>query len=422
MADKNQESVFSDREMSQQDIAVGKTQPNARARLIIIVLGAFVLLLLVFGVTGLLRNKKPNGTAVIPDAPHVESITGIDSSPHTTALTKEENIIREQQTQQNGSSVLPVLTATTPSNVQDPFKMGTQLAPVVAPQPAIAVPQPAVAAPQQSSPVVNESPDDAKADYTAMSTALSGYIASWKVPPSPAQEFAYNGISVKADTSATGSHGAQENAGNAVATTASGVTPALNQTAAGSAPVRTSAKTASFVRAGTVIPALLLNEINSDNPGPILAQITSGPMAGTRLIGKFKSTGKALILSFTTLSAPGTGTYSVDVVAVDQNYAVGMQTSVNNHYLRKYGFLLAASFLEGYGQAIARVNTTVTTGPFGSTVSQGALTNKQAEQSAMGQVGAALSQDLLTEGKVSPTVKLDCKGGCPIGLLFLSDL
>jgi type IV secretory pathway VirB10-like protein len=99
-----------------------------------------------------------------------------------------------------------------------------------------------------------------------------------------------------------------------------------------------------------------------------------------------------------------------------------MVSDVDNHYFKRYGLLLAGSLLSGYGQAMARANTTVVTGPFGTTTTQGALSNKQVNAAALGKVGTTFSEDLLEQSKTKPTIHLDCNGGCPVGLLFMTDL
>src|SRR5690606_12018046 len=45
-----------------------------------------------------------------------------------------------------------------------------------------------------------------------------------------------------------------------------------------------------IIPAGTIEYAQLVTEANTDAPGPVMAQIASGPLAGARLIGSFQST------------------------------------------------------------------------------------------------------------------------------------
>ena len=431
MADPSH-TVYSDPDGSQQTQSeVLVVKKNSRGRLIMVLGGIFLCILLAFAAMSFFRKAATTDSGSLPAPPSgITAVPGASTSDRYTKTQQEENLRRQQEE----GTTMPVLTGPT-HNANDPFPINEQpvnpavvdpanpAVPVVDVPPATqVVVQPVATTPPASTVVVAAAPDVgpqySPEKYAAMAAALGGYIEAWQVAPAPAQEFSFNGAKVapNADPAAQGgSMGAGPLvAGQGVST---GVAPGA-PTAMG-APAQSGP---SFVRAGTVIPAMLLSVIDSDNPGPILAQITSGPLAGTRLMGQFQSTGKALLLNFTTLSRPGMATYSVNVVAVDENYASGMKTDVNNHYLRRYGLLIAASFLQGYGEAIGRANTTVVTGPFGSTVTQGPLSSDQARKVAIGNVGESLTESLLTESKVPPTVKLDCGGGCPVGLLFLSDL
>lgn len=419
MANDNEESVFTNPEMTQAEPTTGSKvgQKNPRARMIMIIMGVLMLIVLLFAIAGLFgKGSKSGDTGAVPAAPNVNNIPGGTSSPVYDEMVEKEN---QQRAEDMGTS-LPILTNPDQPAAIDPFLQQPVAPPVT--EPEVIVPPEVVQLPPEPiqqpvqppqpvyQPPVEQGPRYSDQEYMNMASALQAYVEVWKVPPAPAQEFSFNGEEPQVDDGSSG----QGSDGIAASVSGGTIGGGGSNVGGSSGP--------SFVRAGTVIPAMLLSTINSDNPGPILAQITSGPLAGTRLVGEFSSTGKAVVLSFATMSKPGLGTFSVDVVAVDDKYGVGMQTDVNNHYFRRYGLLLAASFLEGYGQAAGRANTVITTGPFGSTVTQGELSSEQIRNVAYGKVGSAVAQNLLTESDVPPTVKLDCDGGCPIGLLFLSDL
>ena len=51
-----------------------------------------------------------------------------------------------------------------------------------------------------------------------------------------------------------------------------------------------------LIPAGTIEYAQLVLEANTDAPGPVLADIMSGPLAGSKLLGSFTSTDDYLIL------------------------------------------------------------------------------------------------------------------------------
>lgn len=407
--DNNQESVFSDAEMtqSQADTTKNSIKKSSKSRLILVIMGAILLVVFVFGIVSLMgKGKKTSDGGAVPSAPNVTNIPGAPGQDRAyTDLTDEENKKRAEQS----GTVIPVLTPEDNNSANDPFLDSGPVTPNV---PPIDLP-PEVTPPVQVQPVeqrpvyeepqqqVAAAPTHSPEQYVAMQAALQSYLQAWQVSPSPSQEFNYNGQQPK--------NPEEEVAGvNAVAVAGSG-----------SGSVK---KGASFIRTGTVIPAMMLGSLNSDAPGPVVAQITTGPLAGSRLIGTFQSTGKKLLINFTTLSRPGLGTFSINAVAIDDNFSTGMATDVNNHSFKRFVLPTLAAFVQGYGQAFGRSGSTVVIGPGGSTITQDALNADQARKAALGEAGSVLTENLLTNADVEPTVKLDCGGGCPVGLLFLSDL
>jgi len=176
-----------------------------------------------------------------------------------------------------------------------------------------------------------------------------------------------------------------------------------------------------LILAGTIVPAVLLGPVNSDNPGPVLAQIVAGPLRGARVLGTFQLRRKHVVLEFSTLSWPKTGrSMSISAYGVNDDASLGMATDVNNHYFLRYGLTLAAAFVQGYGEAASRANTTVVISPIGVPIEQrGELTNEQIRQSALGNVGSTLGSQLQQEANIPPTITVDAQA--PIGLLFMAD-
>lgn len=388
---------------------------NSKSRTIIIIGAVVVVAIIGIGVLSLTGKKTSSSSegGSLPSTPRVtDTPGGSTASSRQRDMQREENEERAKAAASKGKTNLPVLVSDENENgaVPDPFAQTTvPTQPVVQTpteqtvlQPPAVIQQPVVQAPAATPQPERAPPKYGPEDYQNANAAFTTYLQAWQTRPAPSQEFAYNGT--KPEETAEAQTGASLTSSTVQASSS------------------TRAKGASFVRAGTVVPAVLLGSLNSDNPGPVLAQITSGPLAGTRILGQFSASDKALTLNFSTLSKPGLGTYSIKAVAIDDNYATGMATDVNNHYFRRYGLTLAAAFVEGYGDAISRQNTTVTSTDFGTVVSQGELSDSDIAKSAFGEVGSKIGQQLSREGNnVRPTVTLDCGGGCSVGLLFLSD-
>ena len=182
-------------------------------------------------------------------------------------------------------------------------------------------------------------------------------------------------------------------------------------------------KGASFIKAGTVIPAELITAINSDEPGPVMAKVSTGPLKGAKLIGEVTHSNQAVVVRFSRITMEDQDhSFNINAFAVDTStYRTFLASDVDNHYFLRYGLRLAAAFVEGYGDAIASSGATTTTSPFGSTTSVlGDYSHSQIMKMSAGKLGQQLGReiDASTNG-IKPTVTVD--GGLPIGVLFVAD-
>lgn len=392
---------------------------NPRTRTIILILTAGCLAMIVIGYmkSGGQAPTESGGTRSVA-APNIQATPGLVTDRSYQQEVAAQNQQRLQDAQKSGTTVLPTLQSENQAPSLDPLSNASQattpapqvvmpgpvVAPVVQPGPTVApTATPVAAAPAPSAVDVTRS-----ARYKSVYDQMTGYAKTW-VGVAGSQEFAYNGVLPTPPSAAEG-----EGQG-ASGSTAGG---------AAQAPAAQEKKGAAFIRAGTIVPAVLLTSINSDTPGPVLAQITSGPLAGSRVIGSFQSSEKEVVVQFRTISMPGhTRSFSVSAFAVSEGLGTGLATDVNNHYWRRYGLLLAAGFVKGYGQAIqlAGTQTTVTDG--GGVIVTQDLDDSQIAKVALGQAGTTVAGELQQASRVRPTVKVENKdgNGVPIGLLFMSD-
>ena len=180
-------------------------------------------------------------------------------------------------------------------------------------------------------------------------------------------------------------------------------------------------------KAGTILYAVVETSMNTDEPAPILAKITSGPLAGSRLIGSSRALGsqwaQSVVIEFSTVSVPYLpNSQSIQAIAVDPVTArTALADEVNHHYLQRYGSLFFSKLLEGYAQAIQDSGTTTETD---SNTGNETVTNSEKSDSekffiALGNVGTALSSQVATG--IDRPVTITINQGSPIGLLLLSD-
>ena len=176
------------------------------------------------------------------------------------------------------------------------------------------------------------------------------------------------------------------------------------------------------VNAGTVSYAQLLTEANSDVPGPILAQIVSGPLAGARAVGSFQvSQGyeKYLVLKFSLADQKGKD-YSINAYALDPNTTLGgMATEVDERYFVRVVLPAAAGFLQGMGEALGEGNSSISTNGTVTATTIASNGYKQGIYNGLGQAAQTMGQFFQNQANLTkPLVRV--AAGTPIGMFFVS--
>jgi intracellular multiplication protein IcmE len=186
------------------------------------------------------------------------------------------------------------------------------------------------------------------------------------------------------------------------------------------------ATTSVAIKAGTILFAVLEVTLNSDQMGtPVMATIVSGKLKGAKLLGSFSRQNDKLVVQFNTMtmdsrpSSIGINAYAIDAETAQNALA----SNVDNHYLLRYGSLLGAAFLEGFGNAWSSVQTStndsnglinVYTAPPPEATAETAI------YQGLGQIGTNMGQQMSQVFQTPPTVTLDA--GTGLGILFMSDL
>ncbi len=178
-------------------------------------------------------------------------------------------------------------------------------------------------------------------------------------------------------------------------------------------------KPKTIIAAGTVNYGQLLVEANSDVPGPVLAQIMSGPLAGGRAIGRFQVMNDYLVIQFSLVSLKGKD-YPVSAIALDPNTTLGgMATEVDHRYFDRLVLPSAASFLSSFGQTMGEGRTTSTvTGDF-VVVDQAKKGVKDAVYDGIGKMGETAGQFFQNRANQIKTL-VRVAVGTPMGIFFLS--
>lgn len=256
--------------------------------------------------------------------------------------------------------------------------------------------------------IVQDRQQQINALLTAMSAQAQQLVAVWQTPPTILSRVGVTQTKKTTTQTAT-------NQGAKTTSTAE------NQTAGPTGPV--------IIKAGTIYFAVLDTAVNSDYPmTPVLATIVEGPFKGAKLMGKLNTEKNVagqldrVSLNFTVMNTDEwNASRSVTAYAIDPDTArTVMASSVNYHYLKRFGAMFATSFLQGYASAITTSGSTSTTGIFGTSTQYPQLDPRQKLMVGLGQVGQALGSATQAWTNIPPTVRVD--SGVGIGILFMSDV
>ncbi len=198
------------------------------------------------------------------------------------------------------------------------------------------------------------------------------------------------------------------------------VDPAANKAAGDQQPAEEK-KGKLVVSAGSIFYAQMLTEANSDIPGPIMAQILTGPFAGGRAIGEFQTTRNYLIVSFKTIAFKNKNV-AVNILALDPESTLGgVATEVDPRYFSRVLLPAAAAFLSEYGKVISTPSSTVSvTGASGGTTTTDTEkpTTKDAMYAGLGEGMDRIAQFTEQEGaSIKRLVRFEV--GAPMGLFFV---
>lgn len=174
-----------------------------------------------------------------------------------------------------------------------------------------------------------------------------------------------------------------------------------------------------IVPAGEIEYGQIITEANSDVPGPVLAEIASGPLSGSRMLGSFQVENDLIRLTFNVIVIDGQS-YPIDAIALDPATTLpGMATDVDHRYLQRIVLPAAAAFIEGAASAISesgRTNVTIE----GDTVAEETEETDTEQEIATGieEAGQEI-RDIVEEMNEDTEPLVIIASGTPMGILFL---
>ena len=181
---------------------------------------------------------------------------------------------------------------------------------------------------------------------------------------------------------------------------------------------------------GDILFAVLQTAIHSDEPGPVRARIVGERFKDAIVLGGVRpfppavgSRPERVLVKFDDLTTADRTTYRIDAFAIDLATArTALASDVDHHYLERWGSLLAASFLEGYGNAVRASHSITTVGPLGNvvTVPKDDLDHEDIVWEAAGTVGERLGSVVAENFQRPNTITVD--PGTGLGVLIVAPL
>ena len=179
------------------------------------------------------------------------------------------------------------------------------------------------------------------------------------------------------------------------------------------------ARPAVLVAAGEVLHARTLTAATSDLPGPVLAEVSGGPLAGSRLIGAFAAHGatERLRVEFVSMTLPDGRSLPIRAVAVDARSAeTSVASGVRRRLLARYAPVFVSSFIRGYADAASRPRRRIAPDGESGVVAEPS-TARQSLHAGLAAAGRAVGDDLV--GRAPPGPEILLQAGWPLGVLFL---
>lgn len=163
-------------------------------------------------------------------------------------------------------------------------------------------------------------------------------------------------------------------------------------------------------KSGTIVAATMVNTINSDNPGSVIAKIHSGPLAGGTIIGQSQSGagGIGVRATFNRLVAADGREFSMNGEALSEGDLSNMiATDIDRKLLNRFVFRPLGYFAKGMADAVlANANAESTTANENSgltTVVNEKLDTKEQVRVGIGMATSEMLKDLDDPMNIRPT-------------------
>ena len=177
------------------------------------------------------------------------------------------------------------------------------------------------------------------------------------------------------------------------------------------------------LRPGDTAPARMLTGLNSDLPGPAIAEIVDGPLTGARLSGSFTVVRSAggLSLTFDSMSLADGRSVPVSAIGLSPWTGGGVTRSrLDPRLLQRYGGLALSGAVSGAAQAMGRSTGRTTVAGGAVVVDVDEASEREIIASSVGRVAGAVEADLA--GRMPDGALITLDAGAPVVVLFTAPL
>ena len=177
------------------------------------------------------------------------------------------------------------------------------------------------------------------------------------------------------------------------------------------------------LHAGTLLYGETLVAVSSDLPSPVVVEVSTGPLTGSRFVGAFSTVGAAggLAVKFNRLATVEGIEVGVDAIAVDGIDGTPLIAGeVNSRLVERFGPGVLASLISGFAESASRPETSIAEFGGSMVASTGRSSTRESVIAGIGKAADRLASDI---AKAAPSgAEVILRAGHPIGILVLTTI
>lgn len=175
--------------------------------------------------------------------------------------------------------------------------------------------------------------------------------------------------------------------------------------------------------AGMLLYGETVFAVSSDLPSPVVVEVNTGPLTGSRFVGSFSSAGAAggLAVKFSRLATAEGIEVGVDAIAVDGIDGTPLIAGeVNSRFAERFGPGVVASFISGFAESASRPSTSLAEFGGSMVAATGKSSTRESVIAGFGKAADRLASDI---AKGAPSgAETILRAGHPIGILVLATI